>query len=110
MATHNDTTAAPEPARSTMPMTRTPAAALDTHPAPRVLVVDDTPGNRYAVARILRSGGMHVVEADNGRDALRLVQSIPDLVVLDIKLPDVSGYEICRAIKRNPATAFIPVM
>ncbi|HET7564092.1 MAG TPA: ATP-binding protein [Gemmatimonadaceae bacterium] len=91
-------------------MTRTPAVALDAHPAPRVLVVDDTPGNRYAVARILRSGGMHVVEADNGRDALRLVQSIPDLVLLDIKLPDVSGYEICRAIKRNPATAFIPVM
>ncbi|MGH7635002.1 MAG: response regulator, partial [Gemmatimonadaceae bacterium] len=75
-----------------------------------ILVVDDAPGNRYAVSRILRGAGMRVIEAENGRDALRLMKSAPDLVVLDIRLPDITGYEICRSIKTNPATAFTPVM
>ena len=80
-----------------------------TEPA-TILVVDDAPGNRYAVSRILRSAGMRVIEAENGRDALRLMESAPDLVVLDVRLPDSTGYEICRSIKSNPATAFTPVM
>ena len=75
-----------------------------------ILVVDDDAGNRYAVARVLRGAGMRVIEAENGRDALRLMGTRPDLVVLDIRLPDSTGYEICRAIKTNPATAFTAVM
>ena len=86
--------------------------AMAPEPAPpSVLVVDDTEGNRYVVARLLRAAGMRVSEAANGREALDLVaERSPDLVVLDINLPDITGYEVCRIIKGDPATAFIPVM
>ncbi|GAC1690172.1 MAG: hypothetical protein NVS9B3_08760 [Gemmatimonadaceae bacterium] len=74
------------------------------------LVVDDTPGNRYTVSRLLRAAGMRVMEAATGHDALELAASGPDLVVLDINLPDMSGYEVCREIKANAATSWVPVM
>ncbi|HET7551054.1 MAG TPA: ATP-binding protein [Gemmatimonadaceae bacterium] len=86
------------------------ASGASTADAPRVLVVDDTEGNRYAVARLLRGAGMEVSEAATGSDALRLAKELPDLVVLDIKLPDMTGYEVCRQIKSAPTTASIPVM
>jgi PAS domain S-box-containing protein len=78
--------------------------------APHVLVVDDTEGNRYAVSRLLRGAGMRVSEAANGMEALRLIEGVPDLVVLDINLPDITGYDVCRRIKSQPESAFIPVM
>ena len=78
---------------------------------PSVLVVDDTEGNRYVVARLLRNAGMRVSEAGSGRDALgRVAEASPDLVVLDINLPDMTGYEVCRILKSDPTTAWIPVM
>ena len=86
------------------------ASGASTADAPRVLVVDDTEGNRYAVARLLRGAGMVVSEAATGSEALRLVKELPDVVVLDINLPDMNGYEVCRAIKGTPATGSIPVM
>ncbi len=78
--------------------------------APVVLVVDDTEGNRYAASRVLRGAGMRVVEAATGREALELMRTAPDLVVLDIKLPDMTGYEVARAIKGDHQTSWIPVM
>jgi PAS domain S-box-containing protein len=112
MAQHDDAASAPSAPPSTANAGHAPGGTPDVHPStsPTVLVVDDTAGNRYAVSRILRGAGMRVIEADNGRDALRLMESAPDLVVLDIKLPDITGYELCRIIKTNPATAFTPVM
>jgi len=86
------------------------ASGVSMTDAPKVLVVDDTEGNRYAVARLLRGAGMQVSEAATGSDALRLVKEMPDLVVLDIKLPDMTGYDVCREIKGSPTTASIPVM
>ena len=77
---------------------------------PHILVVDDTIGNRYAVSRLLRGAGMRVSEADTGASALRLVNEVPDLVVLDINLPDMTGYDVCRQIKANPDTRSVPVM
>jgi signal transduction histidine kinase len=77
----------------------------------RVLVVDDTEGNRYTVSRLLRGAGMQVRESGTAADAFRLLAAeVPDLVVLDINLPDASGHDVLRAIKENPASAAVPVM
>lgn len=75
-----------------------------------VLVVDDTDASRYAIARHLRQAGFEVWEAASGQDALRLAQQQPSLIVLDIKLPDILGYEVCRKLKTDPATAAIPIL
>ncbi len=75
-----------------------------------ILCVDDNDANRYSVARSLRSGGYDVVEATNGADALRLSAAMPDLITLDVRLPDIDGFEVCRRIKANPETAHIPVL
>ena len=77
---------------------------------PTILVVDDTESSRYAVCRILRQANFVVQEAVNGQEALRLAGANPDLVVLDVQLPDLSGYEVCQRIKANPATAATPVL
>ena len=89
-------------------MTHATDAGAASTPA-RVLVVDDTEGNRYAVSRLLRGAGMEVVEAETGREALaRLAERVPDLVVLDINLPDATGHEICRVIPALPPKTPFP--
>jgi PAS domain S-box-containing protein len=77
----------------------------------RILVVDDEMANRYALSRVLLQAGYDVVEAATGTEALRLVNECrPDLILLDVKLPDISGYEVCRRIKGNPDTATVLVL
>ena len=76
---------------------------------PRILVVDDDEVKRYTITRTLESAGFVIVEGVTGADALRLAPSA-SLLVLDIKLPDVDGYEVCRRLKGNPATASVPVL
>jgi DNA-binding response OmpR family regulator len=76
-----------------------------------VLVVDDTDANRYVVVRHLTRSGYEVMEAANGRDALRLATTaLPDLVVLDVRLPDINGFEIARQLREDPRTAGIPIL
>lgn len=75
-----------------------------------ILCADDTEAQRYAVARVLRRAGYRVIEASTGRQALEMTESGPDLVVLDVNLPDMSGIEVCRRIKSNEATARTPVL
>ena len=76
-----------------------------------ILVVDDNETGRYAKARILRAASFETLEAGTGGDALRLVsEQRPRLVVLDVHLPDLNGWEVCRRIKQDPATASIPVL
>ncbi len=72
----------------------------------KVLVVDDDDANRYYKAHVLAKRGYEVREAGTGADALRLVDGErPALVLLDIKLPDASGFEVCGAIKaKQPGT------
>jgi signal transduction histidine kinase/ActR/RegA family two-component response regulator len=78
---------------------------------PLVLVVDDTDASRYISARVLRAAQMEVIEAGTGELALRLVEERkPDLVVLDIKLPDVNGFEVCRRMRASPTHARIAVL
>ncbi|MBE9181709.1 response regulator [Oculatella sp. LEGE 06141] len=76
-----------------------------------ILHVDDNEANRYVVTRILQNAGFTVVEAATGVAGLEvLAEHQPALVILDVKLPDLSGFEVCRQIKANPETAFIPVL
>jgi PAS domain S-box-containing protein len=77
---------------------------------PTILLVDDTEASRYAVSRILRQARFQVVEATTGEEALRLAAEKPDLIILDVNLPDMSGYEVCQRIKAAPATASILVL
>lgn len=77
---------------------------------PTILHVDDDEANRYAVSRSLTRAGFDVVEAANGTDALRQAIHRPDLIILDVRLPDIDGFEVCRRIKSDPATANIPVL
>jgi PAS domain S-box-containing protein len=76
-----------------------------------ILHVDDNEANRYATNRMLRHAGFNVIEAATGEAGLQSVaQAKPDLVILDVKLPDIDGFEVCRQIKTNPATTIIPVL
>jgi signal transduction histidine kinase len=77
---------------------------------PTILSVDDNDAIRYSVTRYLREGGYDVIEARNGSEALNLAQQNPDLITLDINLPDINGYEICRRLKDDAATRDIPVL
>ncbi|MBD2679316.1 MULTISPECIES: response regulator [Nostoc] len=76
-----------------------------------ILHVDDNAANRYVVTRILKNAGFTVLEAATGAAGLKaVVEYQPALVILDVKLPDLSGFEVCRQIKANPETTFIPVL
>jgi signal transduction histidine kinase len=75
-----------------------------------ILSVDDNEATRYSVVRYLRDGGYKVIEAASGAKALELAQQNPALITLDINLPDVNGYEICRRLKADPATRDIPIL
>jgi CheY-like chemotaxis protein len=74
-----------------------------------VLVVDDNPSTRYATARSLRAAGFHIVEAAAGAEALELVEFV-SAVVLDVHLPDLLGFEVCRLVRQRAATASLPVV
>ena len=77
----------------------------------RVLVVDDTEANRYTIARILAASGCLVTEAASAPEALRLFATQDfDLLTLDVRMPDMSGIELCRRLKADPATASVPVL
>jgi signal transduction histidine kinase len=75
-----------------------------------ILAVDDNDALRYSLSRTLKEGGYNVMEARNGAEALRMADDSPDLITLDIHLPDMDGFEICRLLKENPHTAHIPVL
>jgi adenylate cyclase len=77
--------------------------------AARVLVVDDTPVNLKLLADLLTAKGYQVLTATSGPEALTRVEAV-DLVLLDVMMPGMSGYEVCRKIRENPATAMVPVV
>jgi PAS domain S-box-containing protein len=75
----------------------------------KVLVVDDNAASLYATSRILRAAGFDVVEADSGGKALELADQV-GLLVLDINLPDIDGFEVCRQLRARSSTAYLPVV
>jgi adenylate cyclase len=77
----------------------------------RVLVVDDVPNNVKLLADLLKVHGYEVVTASDGDEALeRVKDSRPDLVLLDVMMPRMDGYETCKAIRADPATGILPVV
>src|ERR1700679_3298237 len=75
-----------------------------------ILVVDDRPANRYSIVHALARSGFQVMEAASGREALELAKQGPAAILLDVKLPDILGYDVCRRLKSNPRTSHIPVL
>jgi two-component system, OmpR family, alkaline phosphatase synthesis response regulator PhoP len=75
-----------------------------------ILVVDDEKDILELLQYNLEKEGYRVLTADNGKSALKLITQQPELVVLDIMMPELDGWEVCRAIRRNPSTAMIPVI
>ncbi len=79
--------------------------------SPTILVVDDTPQNVRLAEALLAPGGYHVVAAGSGPEALdRIATMPPDLMLLDLLMPGMDGFAVCRAIRENPATAILPVI
>jgi adenylate cyclase len=77
----------------------------------RILVVDDLPQNVKLLADLLGAKGYAVTTASSGPEALLKVESErPDMVLLDVMMPEMSGYEVCRKIRENPATGILPVV
>src|SRR3954454_2779336 len=77
----------------------------------RILNVDDREVNRYIRSQILRAGGYEILEAATGREALeKTVFERPDLVLLDVHMPDISGLEVCRLIKTDHRTSGVMIL
>ncbi len=79
--------------------------------AQRLLVVDDEPNLLLAVAACLRAEEYEVTTARNGREALmHLAQTVPDLVISDIRMPGMDGYQLARNLRGSPRTALVPIV
>jgi len=75
----------------------------------RLLIIDDSPVIREMVKDTFLPEGFEVLEAENGEDALRIAwEKHPDLIIADIKMPGIDGWEVCNQIRKHPYTSFIP--
>ena len=85
-------------------MTKTPTKST-------VLIVDDTPANLSVLLQCLSEAGHRVLVAEDGEEALELMaRQLPDLVLLDVMMPGIDGFETCRRLKQDPATAEVPII
>ena len=76
-----------------------------------ILLVDDQPANLQVLLQTLKSVGCNLLVAKNGEAALKIAQKThPDLSLLDIMMPGIDGFEVCRRLKADPATEKIPVI
>jgi CheY-like chemotaxis protein len=80
-----------------------------------ILVIDDNPATRYVIGTWLRRAGHTVLEAEDGTSGLAQLSGadgtpVPDLAIVDVRLPDMSGFEVCERIKGDPAHASLPVV
>ena len=94
-----------------LPKTHEPAPILNKGQKPRILVVDDQPINIKLLQRKLERQGMEIAVAYNGQECLDLVlKEKPDLILLDIMMPEMDGIETCQHLKSNPETETIPII
>jgi len=87
-----------------------PMSETDTNSGGTILYADDTEAQRYAVSRVLRSAGFRVLEARTGHQALEMSAAGPDLIMLDVNLPDITGIEVCKRLKAEELTARTPIL
>lgn len=86
-------------------------ASAETNNSAKILVVDDDPDIRTLLRLVLMSSGFRVVLAEDGDQALRRVaEDLPDLVLCDILMPNLDGYETLAALRSNPASRNLPVL
>ena len=84
---------------------------MTTAKKPRVLIVDDESSNLMLLEGWLRTAGYQVCRATNGQEALTVIPNLaPDIVLLDVMMPDIDGFEVCRRLKSDPRVAAIPVI
>jgi twitching motility two-component system response regulator PilH len=77
----------------------------------KILVVDDSATDRFVLTEMLEKAGFSVITAENGEDCLAKVDvEMPDLVVMDVIMPGLNGFQATRALSKNPQTAHIPVI
>jgi two-component system, sensor histidine kinase and response regulator len=92
------------------PRFETGTLAVDQY-VPNILLVDDTPANLQLLSGILREQGYKLRPAPSGKLALRAARALPpDLILLDVRMPDMDGYEVCEQLKADPALKEIPVI
>ncbi|MGF1496076.1 MAG: PleD family two-component system response regulator [Elainellaceae cyanobacterium] len=76
-----------------------------------ILIVDDSQTLRKMLSDLLRSNGMEVLEATNGSEAMQQIQDkSPDLVITDLIMPEMNGYELCRWIRNEPTVRTVPIL
>ncbi len=76
-----------------------------------ILVVDDDEPSRYSTRRVIQQAGYNTLEASTGEETLEIAaRERPDLIILDVRLPDISGWEVCERLKAHPDTAAIPIV
>lgn len=77
----------------------------------RILIVDDSPTERHVLNDLLTKSGYEVVASDNGEDAIQKAKALkPDLIVMDVVMPGLNGFQATRAISRDPETRTIPII
>lgn len=76
----------------------------------RILVVDDSATDRLAITQVLEGMGYSVISAQDGEESINMAErELPDLILMDVVMPGMTGFQATRAITKNPATAHIPI-
>ena len=84
---------------------------MDRADTPQILVVDDLAQNVKLLEAVLSPRGYAVIAAASGEEALQRVnEQVPDLVLLDVLMPGMDGYEVCRRLREDPATSYLPIV
>lgn len=84
---------------------------MEGNEKPTILVVDDNEIARYSRMRILKKAGFNVIESASGGDAIQKANSLmPNLILLDVNLPDINGFEVCKILRENKKTFSIPII